>query len=106
MRNYTDKAREVRLPKEREKELREWCLRARGDDLELIRDVAFDATQDALSEWIVLSVTSVRWPWARLEANHRPCSQQTFRLYKMRFYYLLDKDLKMGHTKKTPRGGR
>ena len=107
MRNYTAKAEQYRLTKERLAVLRSFCLSARGDDVDLIRDVAWDAVDDMLAEWIVTAVTSDRWPWARLEANHIPCSQQTFRLYRMKFYYLLDQYVdKAGHTKNTPRGRR
>lgn len=107
MRNYSVKANNYRLPKERLKALQAFCLSARGDDLELVRDVAEATTHDTLADWIVLVVTSDRWGWARLEANHIPCSQQTFRIYRMKFFWLLDQYLRMqekGHSKKTPRG--
>ena len=103
MRNYSAKADAYRLPKERTSVLRAFCLSARGDDVELIRDVAWDAVDDMLAEWIVQAVTSDRWPWARLEANHTPCSQQTFRIYRMKFYFLLDHYVdEEGHRKDPP----
>ncbi len=103
MRNYSQKANTFRLPKERQNALRAFCLSATGDDLELIRDVADETTHDALAGWIVLAVTSDRWGWARLEANHIPCSQQTFRIYRMKFFYLLDgylREQEKGHRNK------
>ena len=105
MRNYSQKAEQYRLPKEQTAALRAFCLSAKGDDLELIRDIAWDAVNDMLAEWIVQAVTSDRWPWARLEANHIPCSQQTFRIYRMKFYFLLAKyfeNEKEGHEKIPP----
>lgn len=103
MRNYSAKANVYRLPHERMKELRAFCLSARGDDFELIRDVAEDTVNDALARWIILSVATDQWPWARCEANGIPCSRQTFRIYRMRFYWLLDRTLKqMGHKTDPP----
>ncbi len=102
MRNYTEKANKYRLPEERTNALRAFCHSALGDDLELIRDVAFDTVQDALANWIVMYVTDERMTWVRMEVRGVPCSRQTFRIYTLRFYWLLDKYVTEGGLAKDP----
>lgn len=104
MRNYSAKANLYRLSHERMKELRAFCLSASGDDFELIRDIADDTACGAMPRWIVLSVTTTQWPWSRCEAYGIPCSRQTFRIYRMRFYWLLDRYLKQAGHKTDPPG--
>lgn len=93
MRNYKQKMDQYRLPKQRIQELREYCLLSGTRERESIETAAVEAAGDCLSRWLYKHVVSTDYSWARMEADCLPCSRDTFRLYRTRFYYILDQIL-------------
>ena len=104
MRGYMEKMAECRLPPDRTKELRRWCLRPGRGGRKIIEATANEACGDALARWIVRHVTSINADYARLKLDGIPVGVDMFRVYRARFYWLLDKKL-TPTPKNTPQGG-
>lgn len=92
MRNYSQKMAAYRLPKDRYESLRAFCLSADWEQTQLIKEIAIETVPDALSEWIVMYARK-GMTWTQLEARGVPCSRDTFRYYRARFFWLLDKHM-------------
>lgn len=104
MRNYKEKMKRYRLPKERYRELRDFCLCSDLQDrilIEMALSTVFNDKPDALSVFIYKHVISTDYTWAKMEFLQIPCNQDTFRLYRAKFYFELDNIL----TKIEERGG-
>lgn len=93
MRNYKAKMAAYRLPKPRYAELREFCLCSDSDDRQYIIRALEETVNDDLSRWLFLHVVSTDYGWTRMEAEGLPCSRDTFRVYRARFYWNLDRIL-------------
>lgn len=95
MRNYKQKMNKYRLPKDRYRELKFFCCSADNEKFEVI-DAAiravFGTVNDPLAYYIQLDMTE-DYNWAKLEVMQIPCSRDTFRLYRAKVYYMLDKIL-------------
>ena len=91
VRNYKHRMARYRLSHERYEALRQFCLMRSHRDV--VREAMMEACDDALADWLLLHVTSKAWKWAKLEANGIPCCQDTFRLYRARFYWCLNQRL-------------
>lgn len=100
MRNYQAKLASLKLPDERIKELREYCLQADGLDRDIIEAAAHEAAPDALAGYLIKHVTSTDYPWRALKAERIPCNRDTFHLRRARFYAILDR--KLVALQKTP----
>lgn len=90
----------LKLPPERLKELRDFCLQADGSDRDLIEAAAFEASPDAVAGFIVQHVTSTDHPWRILKAQRIPIDRDNFRLRRAGFYFILNG--KLGAPKKDP----
>ncbi len=95
MRDYKRKMNDVRLPKERIAALKAFCLNSAGLDRDIIEAAAYEASDEVMGGWIVRHVISTDWTWARMEANGIPCNQDSFRLYRARFFFRLNRKLEM-----------
>lgn len=101
MRDYKKKMNRVRLPRERYSQLREYCLTA-GHDEKMMIDCALSSVDcGGLDAWIRRHVTSEFWGWKRLQASGIPCNEDTFRVYRAKFYYMLDQTLTETGRKKS-----
>lgn len=92
MRNYARKMAAVRLPPERMRELKAYCHAAREDDAKRsVVDGAMEETLrgDRLDRWIRESVLR-GLGYDAMQARGIPCSRDTFRLYRARFFKALD----------------
>ena len=96
MRNYKAKRAAYLLPKERYAYLRDYCMHAGSAGNDVIEAALKETAEPALAAWIRLHVTTKNWKWARLEANRIPCSRDTFRLYRLKFFFNLDKKVPPG----------
>ena len=100
MRNYARKMAAVRLPPERMRDLKAYCRAAREDDAKrFVIDGAMEETLrgDRLDRWIRESVLR-GLGYDAMQARGIPCSHDTFRLYRARFFKAL--------AKRTPVPGR
>lgn len=94
MRNYKQKMNKYRLPKERYRQLRDFCLNADDNETEIIKSAvsaAFDGKYDPLEYWILAHITLPDYNWAKMESMYIHCNRDTFRLRRARAYYELDK---------------
>lgn len=97
MRNYKAKIAKYRLPKQRYTYLREYCLNSdRGERLVIETAILNAFGDDQIGKFIYRHVVSTDFNWPALEANHIPCSRDTFRIYRAKFFYELDQLLKRG----------
>lgn len=97
MRNYKEKMNRYRIPKERYNELRKFCLCSDCGKRSIIETAllnTFSSKEDELSKHLYKHITSARCSWTELEVGGIPCNRDTFRLYRAKFYYELDKILK------------
>ena len=84
-----------RLPKDRYRELKSFCRSADNSKFEIIDaaiKAAFGTVNDPLAYYIELDMTK-DCNWAKLEVMQIPCNRDTFRLYRAKVYYMLDKIL-------------
>lgn len=96
MRDYSKKIARYSLEKRRRLFLSSYCHTTNDGRLRMIADALQDAFgEDTISEWIWESVVSGT-KWSVLEAKGIPCSRDAFRIYKAKFFYVLDK--KIGAT--------
>ncbi len=105
MRGYREKMAAYRLPVDRRRELRAFCQVADAAGLALIQQAAVDACGDSLAPWIVRHVTLPQKDWDVLQFEGIPCSVDTFRVYRARFYAILNRLLTMQAAENTPQGG-
>lgn len=91
MNNYKKRMDKYRLPKERYRELREYCKHGATDE---IREALAKTGGGTLAEWIERHVCHGGWKWTRMEAHGIPCNADTFRVYRAKFYKNLDDVLK------------
>lgn len=97
MRNYKAKMALYRLPVERYRELRQYCLNSGRNECLIIEKALHNAFgDDGIGKYIFLHVTSTDYKWGKLEEEMIPCSRHTFNIYRAKFYYELDKALKRG----------
>ena len=89
MRDYKEKMEACRLPEDRYRELRRYCLAHK--DSPLISQVAYDAIGDELARYVIRHVTSRDYNMAKMEVDGLPCNRDTFRVYRARFFCELDK---------------
>lgn len=87
MREYKAKMERYRLPFERYRYLRHYCM-THGRCRTVIK-AARSVTDEVMAEWIILHVTTSDWKWKRLYISGIPCSADTFRIYRARFYHAL-----------------
>ena len=98
MRNYKKLMQQYRLPRDRYIYLRDMCRRYRllsDDGKRPIDEAVFimlgeGEKTDMLAAWVFRYVTSDRYSWARLHAMGIPCGEDTFRVYRARFFWTLD----------------
>lgn len=90
MRNYKQKIARYRLNQERYKELKAYCSKGPSPDVKKAISMTCD---DCLSGWIERHVCTSKWNLKRMQAAGLPCNADTFRVYRARFYYNLDKVL-------------
>ena len=97
VRNYKAKMALYRLPAERYKELRQYCLNSSKNERIIIETALQNAFgDDGIAPYILKHVVSTDYRWSRLEAEQIPCSRDTFCLYRAKFYSELDKLVKRG----------
>ena len=88
MRDYRKKMAKYRISRERYVQLRNLCMDPQKRELV---EAALKAMGDSgLSKYILLHVTTKQWEWRHLEAAGIPCSADTFRIYRAKFYWFLD----------------
>lgn len=97
MRDYQAKLAAYKLPAERIRELREYCLQADGLDRDIIEAAAYEAAPDALAGYLIKHVTSTDYPWRALRAENIPCNRDTFHLRRAQFYCILSRKLDALH---------
>ena len=93
MRTYQAKLAALKLPVERVRELREFCLQSDGLDRDIVEAAAHEAAPDALADYLIKHVTSTDYPWRALRAERIPCNRDTFHLRRASFYAILDRKL-------------
>lgn len=98
MRDYKSKMERYRLPKQRYKELKEYCLMLSPEHQVLIEQALQMTTNDQLCRWLYKHITQNDYGWAKLEADGLPCGRDTFRVVRARFYWMLDGVLKGANT--------
>lgn len=96
MRDYSKKIARYSVEKQRRLFLSAYCNTTNEDRLRVIADAMQDAFgDDAISRWIWDAVVrGVKW--SVLETRGVPCSRDAFRIYKAKFFYILD--MKIGAT--------
>lgn len=104
MRGYREKMAAYRLPLDRRRELRAFCQVADAQGLAMIRSAAVEACGDNLAPWIVRHVTLPQKDWDALQFEGIPCSVDTFRVYRARFYAILHRMLSESGAEMTPQG--
>ena len=97
MRNYRGKMELYRLDPARKKVLRQWC---RQPEHRAQVEVVMAETCDVVLGRYILMHVADDWKWAKLEANRIPCSVDTFRVYRAKFYFLLDQALSRANASK------
>ena len=95
MRGYKEKIDAVQIPKSRIEELKAFCLDSSRSERDIIEAAACEASDSVMGAWIVRHVTSTDWPWRSMEAAGVPCGADTFRVYRARFFFLLNRKLEM-----------
>lgn len=93
MRDYKAKMQMYRLSSIRYAELRRFCLNANRNDLICIEAALSETVKDELATWLYKHVVSTDWTWAKMESEGLPCNRDTFRVYRAKFYYNLDRIL-------------
>lgn len=93
MRDYKVKMQMYKLSPERYAELREFCLCSDLDERVYIEMALQETVNDELASWLFKHVISTDWTWARMESEGLPCNRDTFRVYRAKFYYHLDRIL-------------
>lgn len=102
MRDYQAKLAAYKLPDERVRQLREYCLQADGLARDIIEAAAYEAAPDALAGYLIKHVTSTDYPWRALKADNIPCNRDTFHLRRARFYCILSHKLDALQKDPTP----
>ena len=92
-----------RISQQRYKELRDLCLHPGHE--ELIDEALDGIDAPGLESWIKKHVTTEKWKWKRLEASGVPCSGDTFRVYRSKFYHYLDSIVRKRGEKNRPEEG-
>ncbi len=100
MRDYRKKMQRYKLDKERYDHLRTLCRQAESS--EIVESAISAVGEPGLSFYLRMHVTK-GWKWRRLAAAGVPCSGDTFRVYRAKFYWYLD-GLENGAKKKAPGG--
>lgn len=90
LRNYKRKMERYRLNQNRYKELKAYCRKGPSPEISQALKMTCD---DCLSDWIERHVCMSTWPLKRMRAAGLPCTDDTFRVYRARFYYNLDRVL-------------
>lgn len=106
MRDYKRKMDMYRLPKRRYQRLRNYCHRTDDEAQTIIGQAIGLVTKDALALWLYRHVTERDYSWASMETDGLPCTRDTFRVYRAKFYWELDKLVpkKRGDIQKARRG--
>lgn len=94
MRDYKRKMNLYRIPKDRYRELRQYCLCADRYDRMIIESAIADVTDEVLGSFILRHVLSTDCGISSLQADGLPCNADTFRIYRAKFFWLLDQRLK------------
>ncbi len=94
MRDYKGKMARYKLSKPRYAQLRRFCLRRDIRTRMVVMKAMEKTTDDVLRTWIFRHVTSESYGLDAMEADGMPCNRDTFRVYRARFYWELDKILK------------
>lgn len=100
MRDYKRKMDQYRLPKDQYRELRAFC-KTKGAEpfvLDALR-LEFGEATDTLQMWIFRHVTQEGCTWEYMNSRQIPCSIDTFRFYRAKFYYCLAQVAKNGARK-------
>lgn len=90
-RDYKKKMEKYRMNPERYKELRRLCKRQ--DFQKTVRKALNNDKYYGLEEWLFLHTTDrLRWrsSIAQLQSEGLPCCEDTFRVYRAKFYYNLE----------------
>ena len=95
MRNYKQKMFRYRLDKARYRELRDYCLCAGRDERMIIESAAADAADEVIGRYILQHVLSTDRSVVALRADGMPCNDDTFRVYRARFFWILDQRLRL-----------
>jgi hypothetical protein len=77
-----------RLTESRYKELKAMCLHPTNK--ELIERALRELGCPGMENWMRRHVCTSEWKWKRLEASGIPCSGDSFRLYRARFFWILN----------------
>ena len=91
MRDYKRKMDSYRLDKARYEYLRSYCRK--GATCE-IKTALKNTGGGTLTNWIEKNVCQKGWGWTRMQAAGIPCNSDTFRLYRARFFWELDRLLR------------
>ena len=95
MRDYKKKMDAVKLPPDRYRELRRFCLAANSESAyQVIKSAAEEVTDDALAAYIAAHVTSKNHKITDMIGEGMPCNADTFRVYRARFFWRLDRKLR------------
>lgn len=92
MRNYKQKMDLYRLPPGRMNHLRYYCQHAGDGQQKTIKKVLLSVTDPVIADFLFMNVCKGK-RWRHLEAHGIPCCGDTFRFYRMMFYYHLDREL-------------
>lgn len=93
MRDYKGKMEKYRIPKSRRALLIAYCRTTNEERLQRIQDVLDEEfLDDAITWWLFQSIVN-RWTWEKLELSSVPCGQDTFRLYRARFFWALNRKI-------------
>lgn len=92
MRNYKQKMDKYRLPPGRMNYLRNYCQHAGDGQKQTIKKVLLSVTDPVIADFLFMNVCKGK-RWRHLEAHGIPCCGDTFRFYRMMFYYHLDREL-------------
>lgn len=94
MRDYKRKMDAFRLSPERYQKLRRYCLTAGAKEREVIEQTAAEVTDDVMARYITEHVTSSEYGVTSMLADGMPCGADTFRIYRAKFFWVLDKQVK------------
>lgn len=91
MRDYKRKMDAFRLSPERYQKLRRYCLTAGGKEREVIDQTAAEVTDSVMGRYIAQHVTCAKYSVTAMMADGMPCGADTFRIYRAKFFWALDK---------------
>jgi len=93
LRNYKQKMDKYRLPPGRMNHLLHYCQHAGDGQRKTIKKVLLSVTDPVIADFLFMNICEGK-RWRHLEAYGIPCCSDAFRIYRRKFFYYLDMELK------------